>query len=667
MLPYFPFFDKIILAMNLSKCTTALGTLLRISVILAITIQLSIKLANAQVPKLWLEGNLSMVEVINDGFEDMNISPFTTGGNASWTVQGIETYAGSYAARSGAITHNQSTYLELNIDVPKPSVLSFAMKVSTEEGWDFLTFTINGSVILNLSGLGNWEMYSFDLSSGNNILKWTYTRDPSLGAGDNAVYLDDVLIEYVDGQLFRMDDGTQGRGKILTSDVDGYGIWQKPERILTEIGNLPLVLSAELHAEPFVPREHRGAPLILENSHPGGYALRVTESGVGIGIDSSLSDGIFVHAPGSSGMYVDAPLGYGIWTSDPTTGGFIVDNSQGDGFLSYWAANDGFFALGSEDDGMDIDYPDSNGITITDPGAWGIYIEGSTFDGIYITNPTVDGINIRDCGYYGIDIDSTDFDGIKVASAAMDGIRIYQANDDGIDVYHPVSDGVNKYAGYFNGHLYSSHISKSGGSFQIDHPLDPENKYLFHSFVESPDMMNVYNGNVILDENGEAIVVLEEWFEALNRDFRYQLTCIGGWAQVYIADKIADNRFRIAGGIPGLEVSWQVTGIRKDPYANANRIEVEVEKPEEYRGSYLNAKAWALEKGVAQLPSIAEKRNSIKEEKINGLKAIKADQLALKLGERSEIKALKKEEIRKVLDSRRAKCTPVSKSDVKRK
>ena len=136
-------------------------------------------------------------------------------------------------------------------------------------------------------------------------------------------------------------------------------------------------------------------------------------------------------------------------------------------------------------------------------------------------------------------------------------------------------------------------LSKGGGSFKIDHPLAPTEKYLYHSFVESPDMMNVYNGNVVLDANGEAWVEMPEWFEALNRDFRYQLTPIGAPAPgLYVARKIADNRFRIAGGSPGLEVSWLVTGIRQDPYAEANRIPVEVDKPEAERGSLLHPAAW---------------------------------------------------------------------------
>ena len=145
------------------------------------------------------------------------------------------------------------------------------------------------------------------------------------------------------------------------------------------------------------------------------------------------------------------------------------------------------------------------------------------------------------------------------------------------------------YAGNFSGNVnISGSLSKASGSFKIDHPLDPANKYLYHSFVESPDMMNVYNGNAVLDSNGEAVVDFPEWFGVLNRDFRYQLTCIGGFAPVYVAEEIRNNRFKIAGGRPGLKVSWQVTGIRQDAWANAHRIPVEEEKEPRLRGFYLH-------------------------------------------------------------------------------
>jgi trimeric autotransporter adhesin len=130
-------------------------------------------------------------------------------------------------------------------------------------------------------------------------------------------------------------------------------------------------------------------------------------------------------------------------------------------------------------------------------------------------------------------------------------------------------------------------LSKGGGSFKIDHPLDPANKYLYHSFVESPDMMNVYNGNVVTNRHGVATVTLPDYFEALNRDFRYQLTVIGQFAQAIVAKKIANNRFVIRTNKPSVEVSWQVTGIRHDVYADAHRIQVEVEKPPQEQGHYL--------------------------------------------------------------------------------
>ncbi len=132
-------------------------------------------------------------------------------------------------------------------------------------------------------------------------------------------------------------------------------------------------------------------------------------------------------------------------------------------------------------------------------------------------------------------------------------------------------------------------LAKSSGSFQIDHPLDPANKYLYHSFVESPDMMNIYNGDVTLDGKGEATVQLPDWFESLNQDFRYQLTAVGApGPNLYIADKVRSNKFKIAGGQPGTEVSWQVTGIRHDAWANAHRIPVESAKPTSERGSYIH-------------------------------------------------------------------------------
>jgi hypothetical protein len=141
-----------------------------------------------------------------------------------------------------------------------------------------------------------------------------------------------------------------------------------------------------------------------------------------------------------------------------------------------------------------------------------------------------------------------------------------------------------------NGNLaITGNLSKGSGSFKIDHPLDPANKYLSHSFVESPDMMNIYNGVIVLDSKGEAAVRLPEYFQALNSEFRYQLTAIGApGPNLYVAQEISGNRFKIAGAKPAAKVSWQVKGVRQDAYAKAHRIKVEEDKPADQRGHYLH-------------------------------------------------------------------------------
>ncbi|WZH35484.1 MAG: hypothetical protein PIR02_11940 [Microbacterium enclense] len=135
------------------------------------------------------------------------------------------------------------------------------------------------------------------------------------------------------------------------------------------------------------------------------------------------------------------------------------------------------------------------------------------------------------------------------------------------------------YAMFAQGRVHvNGTLSKSAGSFKIDHPLDPDNRWLSHSFVESPDMMNVYNGTTVTDDAGNATVALPEYFEALNRDFRYQLTVIGDFAQVAVSREVGGNSFDIRTDRGGVKVSWQVTGIRHDPYAEAHPIVVEEDK-----------------------------------------------------------------------------------------
>jgi hypothetical protein len=138
----------------------------------------------------------------------------------------------------------------------------------------------------------------------------------------------------------------------------------------------------------------------------------------------------------------------------------------------------------------------------------------------------------------------------------------------------------------------SGTVSANAKQFVIDHPLDPENRYLNHVGVESDERAVVYSGNVACGKDGTVTVRLPAWLEALAGDFRYQLTCIGGQSGVYVSAEVRDNAFSIAGGDPGQRVSWQVTGVRHDAWAKSQEFVVEEDKPKNERGFFKNPEAF---------------------------------------------------------------------------
>ena len=175
------------------------------------------------------------------------------------------------------------------------------------------------------------------------------------------------------------------------------------------------------------------------------------------------------------------------------------------------------------------------------------------------------------------------------AGGIFNGASGKDADGDGIDA-RPGSNAGGAYAGNFQGDInVSGAIFAGTKDFRIDHPLDPANKYLLHASVESSEMKNMYDGLITLDANGQAQVTLPPWFEAVNDNFRYQLTAVGRSSPgLYIAEEISNEHFRIAGGVPGTKVSWQVTGVRKDAYAKAHPLVIEQLKNARERGHYIH-------------------------------------------------------------------------------
>ena len=182
------------------------------------------------------------------------------------------------------------------------------------------------------------------------------------------------------------------------------------------------------------------------------------------------------------------------------------------------------------------------------------------------------------------------FSGGGAGGFGGDGVVSFGGSPNGVGLYvYSAGETTANTAAVFIGavDIYGN-LYKAGGSFKIDDPIDPANKYLSHSFVESPDMKNVYDGVVTTDANGLRHRDDAGVDRSVNRDFRYQLTAIGQFSQAIIAKKMENGQFTIQTDKPNVEVSWQITGIRQDAWANAHRIENEVVKPDNEKGKFIH-------------------------------------------------------------------------------
>ncbi|MGA2210963.1 MAG: hypothetical protein ABSH30_15160 [Acidimicrobiales bacterium] len=345
-----------------------------------------------------------------------------------------------------------------------------------------------------------------------------------------------------------------------TSKGGGYGLYGSSENGTGVRGNVTAEFGTAVYGTS------AGEYGIGVYGAAGEYAMGVYgsagEHGYGVFGVANSGNGVYGTCAAESGNGV-----YGNATGEYGKG--VYGNATGEGGYGVYGNSTAEYGYGV--------YGASTGYSAS--GVYGAST-GELADGVYGTSTGEDGN-----GVYGA---STGEGGVGVWGQAAGtgpysyGVFAFSENSDSLFV-----DGSAKVTGT---------LSKGGGSFKIDHPLDPAGKYLYHSFVESPDMMNVYNGTVTLDGKGHATVELADWFEALNRDYRYQLTPIGSPApELHISKEVKGGAFSIAGGKADQKVSWQVTGIRRDAWANAHRIPVEVDKPAEDRGRYLHPELFAGE------------------------------------------------------------------------
>jgi hypothetical protein len=307
-----------------------------------------------------------------------------------------------------------------------------------------------------------------------------------------------------------------------------------------------------------------------------------------------------------SGFTPSAP--FGVWGDSGSAGPF---GGGGNGAVGSSKASSGVFGITLADQnraagvygigpfvGAGGGLAKSNTAPSSRVGVYGTGSNGRNLGGVGVegesdTSTGVLGVTLSGTGVFGDGNNGVGVRGHSVTQAGVVGFSARNTGVTGIGNDTGVIGIGGTLAALFLGNVQiTGSLTKGGGGFTIDHPLAPGEKYLRHSFVESPDMKNFYDGIATCNKSGEATVKLPEWFEALNGDFRYQLTAVGApGPNLHVKEEVKGGSFRIGGGSPNLKVSWQVTGVRRDPWAKANRIKVEENKAKGARGSLLHPEA----------------------------------------------------------------------------
>jgi hypothetical protein len=135
---------------------------------------------------------------VRENFESSTFSVFPWINNSimPWIISGINPYEGIVSARSGQISHDQSSSLIIRARYEKDDSIRFYYRVSSEPNYDNLVFLLNDEVVFTHSGEIPWTKASVQVPAGVNKMEWKYIKDQSVSAGADAAWID--LIDFAE-------------------------------------------------------------------------------------------------------------------------------------------------------------------------------------------------------------------------------------------------------------------------------------------------------------------------------------------------------------------------------------------------------------------------------------------------------------------------------------
>lgn len=96
------------------------------------------------------------------------------------------TYDSKLTLRSGGIGHSGTSLTTINFTLAVDGSIEFNYTVSSENNYDWLTITLDGTQIVRRSGSLGWTVFNKELTVGTHTLELKYTKDGSASSGSDA-------------------------------------------------------------------------------------------------------------------------------------------------------------------------------------------------------------------------------------------------------------------------------------------------------------------------------------------------------------------------------------------------------------------------------------------------------------------------------------------------
>lgn len=128
-------------------------------------------------------------------FEHNNLNDqfsWKTYGDAPWSITNTDAQTGNFSIKSGVVSGNQSSTLEITIDLPEDTTIEFGIKSKVGDYISLGEFYVDSLLEDYYMEYNDWTFKTYNLSAGKHVLKWIFQNYGSSSHGVG-IWLDNII------------------------------------------------------------------------------------------------------------------------------------------------------------------------------------------------------------------------------------------------------------------------------------------------------------------------------------------------------------------------------------------------------------------------------------------------------------------------------------------